>query len=123
MTWKTRTRWIMAIATVALIAWDILVANTPEQDDTISEQIQILARSMPILPWAWGVLTAHLFVTRSWTKRSLERWRYAAVSIIAAGISVYSLAARHVPGGIAFWLAAGFVCGWLFWPQYKENFR
>lgn len=56
-----RTTQVIAVATAALVAYDIYVAATPERGDTLSEVIARAARQRPIIAAAAGVLFGHWF--------------------------------------------------------------
>lgn len=54
---------LMAVVTVGLIVWDIIVAvnNIPNSLDTISGRMKAYGKQALILPWAWAVLFGHFW--------------------------------------------------------------
>lgn len=58
---KKITIWLMLGAAATLIGWDVVVAANKEKGDTISEILIKTARKHPVISFAWGVLSGHLF--------------------------------------------------------------
>lgn len=58
---KKLTAKILAATAVTLALYDLYVASTPEQGDTISEVINGAARRRPVVAFGFGVLAGHLF--------------------------------------------------------------
>jgi hypothetical protein len=52
---------IIVASALALIAYDIRAAATPEEGDTISEVIADAAHKRPIIAFGFGVLAGHWF--------------------------------------------------------------
>ena len=52
---------ILVAFVAVLIAWDVYVALTPEDGDTISEVTLSFAQLHPVLPFVFGVVMGHLF--------------------------------------------------------------
>lgn len=111
------TKWLMVIAAVVLLAWDVVVATTPPKGDTMSEILMGWAWRCSTLPFLWGVATGHLF----WTVDILVyKWeRIAALwglGFVVFGVDWY---VTNVP---PLWpLLAGLVAGRLLWPQAHRN--
>lgn len=120
---KTLTKLVLAATTVGLIGYDVFVAVEPTQDDTISEVINLLAADHPILPFAWGVLTGHLFLRKDWNHELLKsNARYGVLAGSGILVTIASFLSIIPDVGAGPWLLAGTAIGWLFWPQYKQNF-
>lgn len=58
----------MFICAAILVGWDIYVAISPPENDTISEIIQEYAFKHPIIPFIFGVLIGHFF----WPVKKIE---------------------------------------------------
>lgn len=58
---RKRTIGIMLAAVAVLVGWDIFVAATPEEGDTISEILLDWSRTTPIISFGLGVVSGHLF--------------------------------------------------------------
>jgi len=113
---------LLALVT-AIIGYDIFVAVEPTDDDTISEVIKFASKEFPLIPFAWGILTAHLFSRRKWDTyefKDMGNARYITLGAVAAGV----LGASFLPqlGGVSQWvfMAAGGLAGFLLWPQFRE---
>ena len=52
---------ILVAAALALVAYDICAAATPEEGDTISEVIAGAARKRPVIALGLGVILGHWF--------------------------------------------------------------
>jgi hypothetical protein len=52
---------VLITVALALVAYDIRAAVTPEEGDTISEVIAEAARKRPIVAFGFGVLAGHWF--------------------------------------------------------------
>ena len=115
----------MALTTAGLISYDVWVAVEPSPDDTISEILSLLGYNLPIMPFAWGILASHFFVRRSYesypTKlRGISRYLLLGTSGLAVGaLSIFDVVNFGQP---LMWLGLGSIVGWMFWPQFKENF-
>lgn len=63
MTFKTEkaTAWVIGIAALVLLAWEVYVYGGPRTGDTISEVILTWAIHHPVVPFLAGVLSGHFF--------------------------------------------------------------
>lgn len=57
---RFNTVWVIGLAAVALIGWDIYAALSPTQP-TISILMLVTAQKHPLLPFGFGVLMGHFF--------------------------------------------------------------
>jgi len=96
---------VMVVATVGLIAWDVIVAVNPVSGDTISEITLNLAGQFVLLPVAWGTLMGHFF---SPLKRPLIPWWSTIMVLAANGLILIGWHLIHV-----FW----FKSAWYMWLQ------
>jgi hypothetical protein len=58
---KKLTAKILIATAAALAAYDIYVASTPEEGDTISEVLNGAARKRPVVAFGLGLIAGHLF--------------------------------------------------------------
>lgn len=123
MNTKLKTKLLIALSTLGIIGYDIWVAVEPTDDDTISEILRGLSYDWGIVPFLWGILTGHLFIKKSWTGYKFKSWwRYIYLSASAIGVgavSYFDLFSIHP----TVWLGLGAIAGWMFWPQFEENFN
>lgn len=117
------TKITLAVVTLALIIYDIWVAVEPTRGDTISEVLGLLAVKYPAISYAWGVLTGHLFLHRSWASYPFKTHRrYAGIafaSVVPIAANMIGFPAQH----ISVWLLFGALAAYMFWPQFRENFK
>lgn len=108
---------------MGLIGYDVWVAVEPTQGDTISEVVNILGDQWPIIPFAWGALTAHLFSRKKWKDQHITgSSRYAYLGLSGVVVLAESWLGFTPDTGAAPWLMAGALIGWIFWPQFDQNF-
>lgn len=62
---KKITIGLMLGTSATLIGWDVVVAANKDKGDTISEILIKTARKHPVISFAWGFLSGHLF----WAQR------------------------------------------------------
>ena len=110
------TKWFMLVATVLIIAYDIVVATNSGKGDTISEISLKWAWDWPILALSWGVVVGHLFwpvpvIRHKWPK-IYALWGIGAVGL---GVDIFWLTGVFplIP------LVVGIVLGHLLWPQKR----
>jgi len=118
------TSLILGVVAVGLIAYDIWVAffnRIPNERDTISGRLRDWGSSVAFLPFAWGVLGAHFWLTNETAWIAMP---WAAVALVGAGAccTVGHFLARRF--GFRFagilpivYIAAGMVLGVGLWPQ------
>ena len=120
---KRLTKIVLAATTAAVIAYDIWVAVEPTKNDTISHILNALSNGLPIIPFAWGTLTAHLFSRTDWKRQLLPaHLRYVLLAVIGTAVLLGSIYNIFPAVGAVPWLAAGLLTGWIFWPQFEQNF-
>lgn len=121
---KAWTRVVLGLTTVGLIGFDVWVAQEPTDNDTISEVVNVLSNEHPIVPFAWGVLTAHLFSRKDWKTQTVSGVkRYAILGASGVTVLLGDLFGVLPDVGVAPWLMAGGLLGWVFWPQFRQNFQ
>lgn len=114
---KSVTTWVIVAAAAALIVWDIRVAANAIPGDTISELMLAYARAHPWLPFAWGVLSGHLFwPLRGPRPRALAGWR----GLLAAGAAVGLVAWLSPPLPPLSAVLLGMPVGRTLWGQEPE---
>ncbi len=99
--------------TLGIIAWDIFLAADKRKRNTISAMIAGASETWWIIPYAWGVLGGHWFVSKS---LDVPVWLTGS-SLVVAGVVVLVLNLKRVR--LPAWVAAaiGFVHGGLLWSQ------
>lgn len=116
---------VMLTAGTLVIAWDIYVAFFNKQDnrlDTISGITLGWSMKMWGLPFAFGVLGGHLFMTGS-ILTFVSWWGITILASLAIGLSVlgYFITKNRTPWRTAVrgfgLILLGLVMGHLFWPQ------
>jgi hypothetical protein len=119
---KAWTRLVLGVSTLGLIGYDIWVAQEPTDGDTISEVVNILSGEHPIIPYAWGALTAHLFSRKDWKSQAVKgNSRYVALGSSGIIVLVAGFFGILPDVGAAPWLMAGGLAGWTLWPQFDQN--
>lgn len=114
---RTLTQCLVIALTVALIAYDIVIYKTVGSDATISRVILPWAYRYQLLPFAAGIVTAHLFMPSHRMRDRLLRFTgigYASVVMLLADLGIESV---H-PGWA---LVAGLVVGRYLWPQPRPS--
>jgi hypothetical protein len=113
---------VIVIFTGALwLIYDIFPAMNDGRNDTISETMRNWTRSAWVLPFIWGAITGHLFITTGQPDNYKERF-YAALAIVASAI-IANLVTHFAVGWVApVWyritmLFVGIGLGVLLWPQ------
>lgn len=120
---KAWTKLILVVTTLGLIGYDIWVAQEPTEDDTISEVMNLIGNNWPIIPFAWGVLTAHLFTRKNWKdQRTTSPLRYVYLGASGVVVLAGSWLGFLPDVGMVPWLLAGSLAGWALWPQFSQNF-
>lgn len=115
----TATAGIMIGVAILLIAWDIYVATNKKPGDTISEIMLATGKRVAGLPFAFGVITAHLFlpgfgnvVEMPWAAIILG---IASIVVTVAGMLIRRVWSRFPVTWTA--LALGIVSGLVLWSQ------
>jgi hypothetical protein len=118
---------VMAVATVGLIIWDIIVAtnNIPNNVDTISGRMKIWGKKALLLPWAWAVLYGHFFGPIRGgqlmsSKVSVPILIFISWVVVLAGIELRARGLSITNWPIFFIiLNLGALAGAFLWPQIK----
>ena len=120
---RKKTASLLAVATVVLLVWDVIVANNSAPDDTISELLRDLSHSWYSLPGILGIIMGHLFWNRpqpSYEER-LRRFRFVVLPLggIMIGRDLLNLAVPlpEVPHANLATFGIGFVIGAVWWSQ------
>ena len=65
MNTQKATKIIVVASVAALIVWDVYVAATPADGDTISEVVRAWAHAHPAIPFGLGFVCGHWFWSSS----------------------------------------------------------
>jgi len=114
---KGLTAWVMLGATVGLIGFDIAAALLDPQGDTISQLIRDWAWRWHVLPYAWGVLTGHLFFHRDAPVLPV------GIALLVLGGCIWVFAQIFAEANLTpvVPICVGVVMGWWFWPQEARD--
>lgn len=81
------TSLIVVIVVAVLVLWDVFVAVTPEEGDTISEIIRDYGSRHPVLPFGFGVLSGHFF----WPAKTKLHGVFVGICLGAVGTLLATL--------------------------------
>lgn len=122
MNWRKYTIIVTLTLVTLLIAWDIFVAVTPEERDTVSAVVLDWSRARTGLAWAFGALCGHLFWPSSKPRPTWADWAtpFTLLSMAVLLVLVPGFANALFPGAAVAFLV-GFPFGRLLWPQYRPE--
>jgi len=105
---------IIVVVVAALILWDVFVAITPEEGDTISEVIRDYGRGHPVIPYGLGVLSGHFF----WPAKNRIHAAITFISLGSTGILLTALGLMYnLDWPAILVLFFGILVGHLVWAQ------
>jgi len=112
------TKWVMLVAAVVVLGWDVYVTVNDVKGDTISELLRTWAWKWPTIPFVCGVVLGHLF----WNvDRLINKWRkiYVLWGVCASILAVDILWVENVAPVLP--AVLGVVIGHWLWPQPKSS--
>ena len=114
------TQLLIIIIVLALIMWDIYL-YLDDQKENLSEMIRENAKGkMFVITWVWGILSAHLFVSKRERKSNIPE--HIAITILLLISIIIFLLGRYIPNEIpqymqVVFLFFGAITGSYLWPQ------
>ncbi len=117
---------LIALVTVGLIIWDIIVATNkiPNGIDTISGRMKAWGKQALILPWAWAMLYGHFWGPLKINQLIPHKIGIFGLVVVAWGVLLASIYCRQHGVTISsswltflFVLNFGALCGALLWAQ------
>jgi uncharacterized membrane protein YfcA len=114
------TQFVIIVVVLALIMWDIYL-YLDDQKEIISEVIRENAKGkMFVITWVWGILSAHLFVSKKKRKRNIPE--HIAITILLLMSIIIFLLGRYIPNEIPQYMQVIFllfraITGYYLWPQ------
>jgi hypothetical protein len=114
------TQIIIVAIILSLILWDIYL-YIDDQKENISIVIRENAKGkLFVITWIWGILSAHLFVSKKETIRSIPE--HIAIIILSLTSIIIFLLGRYIPNEIPqymqlVFLFFGAIAGYYLWPQ------
>ena len=120
--WRRLTIIFTLVLVAVLVAWDVLVALTPEEGDTVSAVLMDWSRTRTGFAWGLGALGAHLTWPSSSLRPKWARWAlpFSLLGLVLLFVLVPSTADALFSGpAVAFMV--GFPFGRLLWPQYRPD--
>jgi hypothetical protein len=114
---KKTTIIILIAVTAILIIWDLITYNLDGSNSTISKIILGTSGKWFTLPFAWGILTGHLFIPRKMPenmKLFIIIMSVIFVTVLLLDIFLPFNVFPIIPLGL------GILSGWYFVPQPKK---
>lgn len=115
------TKWVMLVAAVTLIVYDVVVLATGAHQATYSRVLLSWALDWFMVPFVFGIVVGHLFTARRRVQDRIFRlvalW---AVLVLAALLDVFLENFKPAP---AMALIAGCGFGMWLWPQLLPRKR
>lgn len=114
------TQLVIILIVLAFIMWDIYL-YLDDQKENLSEVIRENAKGKRcIITWVWGILSAHLFVSKKERKRNIPE--HIAITILLLISIIIFLLGRYIPNEIpqymqVVFLFFGAITGYYLWPQ------
>lgn len=114
------TQFVIIIIALLLIMWDAFLYLS-DQKENISMVIRENAKGrLFVITWVWGILSAHLFVSKKKTKKYIPE--YIAIIILSLISIIIFLLGRYIPNEIPqymqlIFLFFGAISGYYLWPQ------
>ena len=114
------TQLVIILIVLALIMWDIYL-YLDDQKENLSEVIRENAKGkMFVITWIWGILSAHLFVSKKERKRNIPE--HIAIIILLLMSIIIFLLGKYIPNEIPqymqlIFLFFGGITGYYLWPQ------
>lgn len=120
--WRRYTIIFTLVLVVVLTAWDVWVAVTPEERDTISAVLLDFSRARVGFAWGLGALGGHLV----WpTSKKRPRWAIWALPFALLGLVLLFVLVPSIPEAVFRNPAGAFIFGFpfgrLLWPQYRPD--
>jgi len=118
------TQFVIIIIVLSLVMWDIYL-YLGDQKENISEVIRANAKGkLFVITWIWGILSAHLFVSKKETSRNIPE-HIAIIILLLISIIIFLLG-RYIPNEIPqymqlIFLFFGAITGYYLWPQTLSN--
>lgn len=119
------TQIVVASVAASLIVWDIYLYM---YDTTISRAIRANAteENLFVITWIWGILSAHLFVSRKRSSQTVPEF-IGIIIIILISLLLFLLGKFIDPNILlpqymhVVLLAFGAISGYFLWPQKVED--
>jgi len=114
------TQFFIIVIALSLVMWDVYL-YLDDQNENISLVIRQSAKGkLFVITWIWGVLSAHLFVSKKETKRNIPE--YIAIIILLLISIIIFLLGRYIPDELPqymqlIFLLFGAITGYYLWPQ------
>jgi CHASE2 domain-containing sensor protein len=111
------TKWSILLGLLFYLVWDIHAATNLVEGDTISEVLLSITWEWPTVPFAWGVITGHLF----WpVERIHNKWFLLAILwAICILVLIFDILWLRDVSPIASAAVGIFLGHWL-WPQRRK---